>query len=39
MRTPGVNDEGQFSVDIELVNDADLIRPQDGTLPARAGAP
>jgi predicted aspartyl protease len=34
MGTPGVHDVGRFSVDIELVNYADLIRAQDGTLPS-----
>jgi predicted aspartyl protease len=34
MRTKGANGAGRFSVEIEVTNYADLIRAQDGTLPA-----
>ena len=33
MRTRGDNGVGRFSVEIEVANDADLVRAEDGTLP------
>jgi predicted aspartyl protease len=33
MRARGADDVGRFSVEIEVANDADLVRAQDGTLP------
>ncbi len=34
MRPKGANGVGRFSVELEIANYADLIRAQDGTLPA-----
>jgi predicted aspartyl protease len=33
VRTRGDDDVGRFSVEIEIANDADLVRAEDGTLP------